>query len=68
MTIHTNARYVKSARTAMELSPAAFGEKLGVTRQTIWRYESGDPVPRAVLIAIKALLDGHAHKGKRATQ
>lgn len=56
MTAHTDARYVKRARAAMGLSPDKFGEKIGVTRQTVWRYEKGDPVPLAVKIAIKALL------------
>ena len=57
---HENAHeYVKRARESMGMSPTEFGVQLGVTRQTVWRYETGDPVPLRVRLAITALLTEH---------
>lgn len=70
MSAHTDARFVQRARALMGLSPDAFGERLGVTRQTVWRYEKGDPVKRSVKIAINALLaeQGHDKTVKRSVK
>ena len=51
--------YVREAREMLGLSPVEFGQKLGLTRQTVWRYETGDPVPKTVQLAIAALLSEH---------
>lgn len=42
-----------------EIKPSAFAERLGVTRQTLWRYMSGDRRPEwDVLERIRAETDG----------
>ncbi|CAO4179026.1 helix-turn-helix domain-containing protein [Methylorubrum populi] len=43
-----------------EIRPAAFAERIGVTRQTLWRYVSGDRRPEwDVLERIQAATGGH---------
>lgn len=54
MTTIDGKQLVKRARTKLGLQELA--AKLGVVRQTLWRYESGDPVPKRVQLAIIALL------------
>lgn len=54
MTTIDGKQLVKRARTKLGLQELA--AKLGVVRQTLWRYESGDPVPKRVQLAILALL------------
>lgn len=56
--------FVKRARESLGLSPIEFGEKLGVTRQTVWRYEGGDPVPKTTRLAIERLLIDHYTENK----
>lgn len=61
-------RFVRHAREKLKLTPAEFAARLGMTRQTVWRYESGDPVPQRIQLAIQALLNEHhrrRRKGKR---
>lgn len=50
---------VKQARALLEMTPAEFGKHLDLTRQTIWRYENGDPIPRRVEMAVMQLLSDH---------
>jgi DNA-binding XRE family transcriptional regulator len=56
-------RLVKRARSKMGTQGLA--TKLGVTRQTVWRYEAGDPMPKHMQLAIAALLAEHEQE-KRA--
>ena len=58
---------VKQARELLEMTPAEFGKHLDITRQTVWRYESGDPIPRIVELAVMQLLSDHqlSHAIKR---
>lgn len=57
--------YVREAREMLGLSPVEFGEMLGLTRQTVWRYETGDPIPRTVRIAIAGMLNTNRSRKKR---
>ncbi|MEN3212269.1 helix-turn-helix transcriptional regulator [Methylorubrum populi] len=44
----------------VDIRPAAFAERIGVTRQAMWRYVSGDRRPEwDVLERIQAATDGH---------
>ena len=58
------SEYVKEAREMMRLTSEAFGEKLGLSRQTVWRYENGDPVPKHVRLAIVALLPKRVRRAR----
>jgi len=51
------SQFVRSARSELALTQAAFAQALGVSRKTILRYENGSPVPERSVIAIRALLD-----------
>lgn len=43
-----------------EIKPSAFAESIGVSRQTLWRYVSGDRRPEwDVLERIRAETEGH---------
>lgn len=55
---------VEHARTKLDLTKSAFGKRLGLTRQTVWRYENGDPVPKRVKLAITALLHEHEQRAR----
>lgn len=48
--------FVTEARARLGLTPEQFGLKLGITRQTVWRYERGDPVPLSVRLATERVL------------
>ena len=64
MDAQNSGEYVREAREMLGLSPIEFGVKLGLTRQTIWRYETGDPVPKSVQLAIASLLSEHKKSGR----
>lgn len=53
-------KIVKRARDKLGLED--FAARLGVSRQTVWRYESGDPIPKRVQLAIAALLANNKPK------
>jgi len=57
--------FTKEARAFLGLSVTEFAAALGITRQTVWRYESGDPVPNTTRLAIEGLLIAHENKPKR---
>lgn len=56
--------FVRDARTEMDLSQESFGALLGLTRQTVWRYEKGEPVPEPVQIAIETILNKHKQNAR----
>jgi transcriptional regulator with XRE-family HTH domain len=46
--------------TQADIKPSAFAERIGVTRQTLWRYMSGERRPEwDVLERIKRETEGH---------
>jgi len=53
------ANFVASARKRLNLTQPEFGDKLGVGRHAVIRYERGEPVPQPVAMAITLLLDRH---------
>jgi DNA-binding transcriptional regulator YiaG len=56
--------YIKSLREAMGLTQQQFGERIGVDKMTVWRWEQGrvEPNPEAVK-AIEALRREAGRKG-----
>jgi transcriptional regulator with XRE-family HTH domain len=55
----SSQEFVRRARRTLDLSQTEFGAKLGLTRQTVWRYETIDPLPRPTRLAIEQLLSMH---------
>ena len=48
---------IKKARTAKKLSLQALADKIGVSRQLVWQWESGDSDPRKHIQALSVQLD-----------
>lgn len=53
------SKFVKQARMKLALNQIELGQKLGRKRGAIIRYEQGDDVPPAILLAIEQLLAEH---------
>lgn len=49
---------IKSYRLRHKLTLAQLGERVGVTRATIWKYENGTVPPPAVAVAISQATGG----------
>jgi DNA-binding XRE family transcriptional regulator len=56
MTLMEPSKFVKQARMRLALTQIELGQKLGRRRASIIRYEQGDDVPPAILLAIEQLL------------
>ena len=63
--VQTSQEFVRRARSTLELSKTEFGQMLGISRQTIWRYETMDPLPKKMRRAITELLNKHRKQRKR---
>ena len=57
--------FVKDARGKLNLSQERFGQRLGVNRHTIMRYEQGKPMPERMRLAILRLLDEDRRERRR---
>lgn len=57
-----NANEIRELRKALELSQAAFGEAIGVTRMHVYYLERGE---RTASKTLRILFDILASKGKR---
>lgn len=53
------SEFVKRARMKLALNQIEFGKILGRERSAIIRYEQGDDVPPAIMLAIKQLVAEH---------
>ena len=51
------AALIRRARKKMNLSQPAFAEQIGVRRHTVIRWEQGHPVPKAVRMLVKRLIE-----------
>ena len=59
------AKYVKRARAKLKLTQSELADELGLERRSILRYENGDELPRAMLLAIRQLLDVAKRKRRK---
>ena len=57
--------FIKAARKHLGLSPQEFAKLLGVVRQTLWRYERGDPLPHTTRLVVERLLIDHDNKSEQ---
>ena len=57
-------KFIRAARAHLGLTLPEFGELIGTTRQTVWRYERGEPVPYTTRLAVENLLIAHEAKQK----
>jgi transcriptional regulator with XRE-family HTH domain len=57
MNAKASAAFVRDAREQLGLTQAQFGERLGVTRKTVIRWEQGGPLKRRDRIAITLLVE-----------
>lgn len=64
MTELTDAALVREARERLGLSQTAFGQRLGVSKRTVIRWEQGEPMKRRDRVAIKTLVE-HPRASKR---
>jgi DNA-binding XRE family transcriptional regulator len=51
-----SAEFVKDARDRLAMTQEGFAAEIGVSRQTIYRYEAGDYLPPSMRLAIERLL------------
>ena len=61
----SGGKFVKEARTYLDLDREKFGDLIGVKKHTIWRYERGDPLPKTTRLAIERVLIDHENKHKK---
>jgi DNA-binding transcriptional regulator YiaG len=64
ITASTDAKFVRKSRARLGLSQTAFGERLGVSKRTIIRWEQGTQLTRRDRVAI-SLLVAHPRASKR---
>jgi DNA-binding transcriptional regulator YiaG len=66
MTEFTDAVLVREARERLGLSQTAFGQRLGVSKRTVIRWEQGEKIKRRDRVAISTLVE-HPRASKKIT-
>jgi transcriptional regulator with XRE-family HTH domain len=56
-TAQTNADFVRAARERLGITQAEFGERLGVSKRTVIRWEQGSVLKRRDRVAITLLIE-----------